>query len=298
MYTDKIRDSNLSKSSKTMYLSKIEKIQNEIFPNNIQFIIENPALFAEKLEAYDTEGKVYKTVSNSTKLSFVSAIIAIFTYNPELKALPSHPAWVELFYKYKTPINLKYKSNTPTERQQAGYMSYDELINIRDTLTGQERLLFSMYLEIPPVRADYWNTKLVSEPIEGQNHIIGDTLCLVQYKTVEKYGPKRFKLPEPLVEEINRSLAEYPREYLFVAAKGNCFSSPTTFSFWANNIIKKATENPHMTLTMFRHIYISRRDLMTESMSVTEQEEIADKMCHSVAQQRQYSWHCWEELKN
>ena len=48
-----------------------------------------------------------------------------------------------------------------------------------------------------------------------------------------------------------------------------------------------------MTLTMLRHIYICRRDLMLEEKSGLEREQIAKVMGHSVAQQQKYLWHSW-----
>ena len=59
---------------------------------------------------------------------------------------------------------------------------------------------------------------------------------------------------------------------------------------WANRVLKDLF-NKDFTLTMLRHIYITRRDLKLEEKSGTEREKIAKMMGHSVEQQGRYLWH-------
>lgn len=165
-----------------------------------------------------------------------------------------------------------------------------------------ERLLLKMYTLMPPVRIDYWHCRLYEEGEEekeegnnirrGENYI----LTLKHYKTDKKYGTLVLQLPKELEEEIKMSEKKGRRSYLFETQEGREYKNKKQFVEWATRKLRKITGNKNITLTMLRHIYISRRDLKLESKSGSEQREISSKMCHSISQQRKYSWHSWKDL--
>ena len=88
-----------------------------------------------------------------------------------------------------------------------------------------------------------------------------------------------------------------PRQHLFISTR---FQKPYSelknpegsFNSWANKTLKSIF-NEDFSLTMLRHIYISRRDLKLEEQSGTERNKIAKQMGHSVEQQGRYLWHSW-----
>ncbi|GIS52796.1 MAG: hypothetical protein Ct9H90mP28_5120 [Paracoccaceae bacterium] len=120
-------------------------------------------------------------------------------------------------------------------------------------------------------------------------------IVLNDYKTAKTYGQIRIQLTEELLRQINLSLDKEPRSYLFQSER---FKKPYielkdpsgSFNSWANKTLKKLF-NEEFTLTMLRHIYITRRDLKLEQMSGTERDKIAKIMGHGVAQQQRYMWH-------
>ena len=65
--------------------------------------------------------------------------------------------WMELHAEVRRPINAKYQSNKPNDRQEKAYVSFDDVEKIRNKLKkgSMSRLLLSMYTMIPPVRSDY-----------------------------------------------------------------------------------------------------------------------------------------------
>ena len=162
--------------------------------------------------------------------------------------------------------------------------------------------MLTLYTDIPPARSDYYNTKIYKETPKNpdkENYVIlaknKGEIVLNDYKTSKKYGQIRIDLPEELLRQIHLSLEKEPRSYLFQSER---FKKPYielkdpsgSFNSWANKTLKKLF-NEDFTLTMLRHIYITRRDLKLEEMSGTERNKIAKIMGHRTEQQQRYLWH-------
>ena len=299
-----INCTDLSHSTKQLYLKKLDIICYDIYSPTIslEYLICNPDEFSLKLNQYIYE----KSYGDHTKESFVSPIITIFLHNSQLKneCHELYSKWVLLLKTIKEPLEHKYKTNEPTEKQKDAYIDYKDLVKIRDTqsMGSLQRLLLSMYIDIPPARSDYSYVKILySEPtaeILGSNYLVisknHNYLCLEKYKTSKTYGTIKIDIPINLIQEIKYSLELIPRTYLFISTKtNNPYPNENAFNSWANNALKRMTKNNNINLTTLRHIYISRRDLEVEKMSGLQQDEIAKQMGHSIEQQRKYLWHTW-----
>jgi integrase len=312
-YIDFIKNTKFLKDiTKKIYLKKLATIQKDICPGaSMETIINNPALFKKNMEAYanKTKGRIADSLGNHARDILVTVIISLFLYNQQLKEdkYELYMEWKKIHDEIREPINNKYNSNEPTPKQKESYVSFDDVLKMRDSLKpgSMERLLLMMYTEIPPVRSDYYHTRIYREipPTFGtstENHIVlnkkSPFLVLEKYKTAKTYGLIVIDLPQKLVNEIEISLVEYPRNYLFTSPLGNPFDKENTFNKWANRILKRLFNKKNITLSMLRHIYISRRDLKLEEKSGLEQQQIAKLMGHSIEQQRKYLWHSW--LKN
>ena len=294
--------------TKILYINKLEIICKEVYDNELLInIVKHPELFYDKLINYSLKhkGTIFPTLGDHAKESFISPIISLFNYNTQIKH--NYPdlfqQWINVRTKIQQPITDKYNTNEPTERQQKGYIDFTKLIDVRDRIRpgSLERLLFSMYIEIPPVRSDYAMTKIYYKHPQNEindNYIVLNDkynyVCLEKYKTFKLYGIIKIDLPRQLIDEIKYSLQIMPRNYLFVSSRTyEKYKTESSFNSWANVTLKKYTKNQNITLTMLRHIYISRRDLEIEKMSGTEQVKIATLMGHSIEQQRRYLWHTW-----
>jgi hypothetical protein len=246
-------------------------------------------------------------LGNHAADTYMSALMALFKYNQEFMEnnYDLYKTWVSIHDKIKKPIQNKYKTNEPTDRQQKGYVEYDKIIETRNMLEegSPERLLLFIYTAIPPARSDYNNMRIytkkpakVTEDME--NFMVLDPtvsknryIVLQDYKTANTYGNLQIDIPKDLYVEIKNSLKQNPRDYLFVMSDGKTpYEKPKSFNTWANRTLKTII-NKDFSLTMLRHIYITRRDLEIERMSGTEQEKIAKLMGHSIEQQRKYLWH-------
>jgi len=303
----------LSDGTKKTYLTKLKKIQTEIMPKPIDYILHHPEEFDQMVRTFaqNTRGRTGQSLGAHTIDSYFSAVISLFLYNQTLRE-KNHELflkWKRLHEAVRQPINDKYKSNEPTERQQQAYLDFDQVVKIRDSLPvgSYEKLLIMLYTEIPPVRSDYYRTHIVTQfpgeakesesENENENMLIIDEktshIVLSKYKTAKKYGVIMIETTPELHLEIIESLIRYPRDYLFVGADGKPYQMENTFNKWANRTLKRIYNRQHFSLTMLRHIYISRRDLKLEEKSGLEQEQIAKIMGHSIEQQRRYLWHSW-----
>lgn len=299
----------LKENTKRLYLRKLQVITEVIWPRStLKEVLSNPSEFLKRLDHYcqNKQGRLgRKTLGYHTRETYVSSIMALIIYNQKLKESEcgTYESWLVISKKVKAINDAKYKSNCPTDRQKRGYVSYDRLLSMRDSLPlgSSRRLFLSMYIDIPPVRNDYYSTRLYPSRVEDMsgNYIVMDESLLVlnNYKTSKRYGEITIDLPECLMKEIEASLVKRPRVYLFSARDGEPYSKPG-FNAWANRTLKSLFNKDRMTLSTLRHIYITRRDLKLEEKSGLEQDKIAKMMGHSVEQQKRYMWHAWDRLND
>ncbi len=305
-YLDFVKNTKfLSNVTKEIYFKKIKEALELTGYKNISELLKNPERFAELITNYakSHKGRTSETLGPHFVDSYFSAIISLFIYNQAMqeKEFDLFNKWKSLHSEIRKPINEKYKSNVPTKRQEDAYVPYNGIVEMRDSLPigSPERLLLSMYTEIPPVRSDYYKTRIFkSMPKDvktNENFIVLNEkpiLILEKYKTVKTYGVITIDIPEKLKSEIEDSLRIKPREYLFVSSSGKPYEKENSFNRWANRTLQSLF-NKGFTLSMLRHIYISRRDLKLEEKSGLVQDDIAKLMGHSVEQQRRYLWHTW-----
>ena len=317
------RSPTLKDATKKLYLKNIERTKNEIWTSTnkevtdrtLYIILHNPEVYFHRLDVYaaNTKGRISadkegnkKSLGAHAKDNLTSAIVSLYIHNENFRNdhYSTYDRWVKGQNALRKPIQEKYLTNKPTDRQASGYVTYKKVIEKRNTLEdgSPERLLLTLYTDIPPARSDYYNTKIYKETPKNpnkENYVIlaknKGEIVLNDYKTAKTYGQIRIQLTEELLRQINLSLDKEPRSYLFQSER---FKKPYielkdpsgSFNSWANKTLKKLF-NEEFTLTMLRHIYITRRDLKLEQMSGTERDKIAKIMGHSTAQQQRYMWH-------
>jgi len=296
-YINKIKNSNyLKDTTKLLYLKHFDIIEKEISKKKLINVIKEPEKFKKDLLIYCSkhEGRIGKKLGDHFKESYLTSIMSLFIHNEELreKNKKLFEKWKEIQKQIKKPIEKKYNSNKPTERQKEALIDFDKLIEIKNSLPigSLERLLFCMYIIIPPVRADYYKTILYDNdeiPDNTNNYIQNGVLYLHNFKTSEIYKEIKTILPKELKQEIEFSLKKFPRNYLFINKQKKPFKR-NSFTKWSNSILKKYV-NKNFSLTMFRHIYISKK-IDLNNMNGSERKKISSKMAHSNNMQLNYLW--------
>ena len=289
----------LSILSKKTYLKQLYKITNDFFdpPRSIHWVIHNPDKFIEACDEWVS--KKSKPYLQSTKAQYIAPILYCLTSHRSL--MEANP---RLKYKWEQLRELIVKPDDATEveldcgmskKQLEANMSFDEICKIRDELPdgSMTKLLISLYTMIPPIRSDFDNVKIFDEKPKkyDQNYLVLNKrpqLVISQYKTANRYDSNIIDLPDELVRQIKISLKIHPREYLFVTYSGEPYSNANSFNKWANRTIKKALNNDAFSLTMFRHIYLSRPDLDLDNLPFKDRRALGKKMGHSSFTQKTY----------
>jgi hypothetical protein len=271
------------------------------FPKSQQSIL-NILMFPENANKILLESVTNK--SNTNLHNFYTAINAVINHSYEFTSQLSHKQLAELKKEWckirsdnQKPIVQRRLELLPTENQlQKGgtYLKYDDILKKRDSLPSGsiEKLLISFYTYIPPVRADYYATEIITlkqKPTQP-NYIrrISPThsvMTLTDFKTKNRYTEITNVLPQELNDELVKSLEKSPRKYIFTNQTGQPFTR-NAFTVWSKRILSRVFET-EMTLIIIRHLFISSLDF---SMKPLELKRISDKMGHDLSTQRNYKW--------
>lgn len=234
--------------------------------------------------------------SDASKKNMMAAMLAIFKHNKGLDAelAKAHTKWRAAYEELSDKIDERYKENRPSDKQNEGYVPFEDIVAKRDSLPrgSMDRLLLAMYTYIRPLRGDFnkvriYTTRTVPrQPEMNYIHMPAKILVLNEYKTARHNGEYRRDLPPALITEIKDSLSKRPRDYLFVKlADGTPYELANSYVRYANNTLKRLF-GCALTLSLIRHSFISSLDFNT--LSIAEKEEIAEDMAHTVGMQDKY----------
>lgn len=152
-----------------------------------------------------------------------------------------------------------------------------------------ECVLLSLVTNVPPKRSDYGEMALVADKMgacQGNCIVLRQRprMIIADYKTSKSYGKLVENLPKQFVDVLTKSLAAWPRAYLFVIQKTMGPLSPDGFGSFVKRTMKKHVGKP-VGVTMLRHIFVS--DVVAK-LDKEGKEEMARRMLHSTAEQAGY----------
>ena len=202
--------------------------------------------------------------------------------------------WRELLKENWVPIQDHYDSNEPTDKQKEMVVPFEELIEALGKLKkgSPEHLLLAFYTKVPPIRAEYFEMKLIMEgdkiPEEGNYIIMKEGKLVIHDFKANKTCPTiETIISDEVMVWVRRSLVNTPRKYLFVTPKESKPFERTAFSNWACRTLTRIFKKP-MNLTVLRHIYITH--MIAIKTPVSELKMLAKNMGHSRTSQRMYDW--------
>lgn len=305
-FIDQIKNTNLlSESTKTIYLDRINTILTKIFDKtSLWQIINNPNDSSQIIIDWASKQKGRDKTNglsiNSIKQLF-AIIVSLILHHQEIQE--QNPdllkQWKNIIANLTKDNDDVIDDNRPNNKQLKALLPFDEIVKIRDKLDdgSDEKLLISMYTMIEPLRSNFDRVKFINglkkdKMDNDENYIDIDKkqLILNKYKTKKVYDQLKIDLPNDLIQQIKISLEHNPRDYLFTMKSGKPYDSSNTFNKWANRIVKKSIGNDKFNLTMFRHIYLSRKDIHLPEMTMKQRKVIAHNMGHSTLTQDKYRW--------
>jgi hypothetical protein len=281
------------------YLSRINSLNAMCHNAGIMYILLNPhSVYKKMLLKYPGP--------TATRGNFISAITKLFSSNTELaeQHKSKYVTWTEYLRKERADTVARYDTNKPTEKQMKNIVEYNDVLKVyqhlkQEMAIGHDNLhfmLFSILINLRPKRADLGNVIILKkDPGEkgaGRNYIVmggGERPKLVvnKYKMVRKYGPIVEELNPVLVEDINLSLQQFPRKFLFVDTNGVPYDAGPYGVFVQRAFQKYLGKGCGVSL--WRHIHITEK-INPLVMNLGELKNEARLMGHSVAQQSIYMW--------
>lgn len=247
--------------------------------------------------------------TNTNKHNFIMSILSFMRHR--LDAFQTMTAqeheehrkkWQDLHTANDAPIIQRRLENKPTDNQlkKGGInLTFADLVKKRNELPlgSTERLLIAMYTMIPPVRADYFATEIISDDqVPTENNYIRRRgparmeCILTEFKTAKTYKQITNEFPPELIAEIDASLEKQPRTYLFLNANGKPHTR-ASYILWTGRLLKRVLGTT-FTLVFFRHAFVTNFISTNNMATVTDGEikSISEKMGHSPEMFRAYKW--------
>lgn len=264
----------LSENTIDQYKTLIKRLKNvDIY----QHLVTDPD---EIIRWIQTAGSPSGNIE--TQNNFISAILyEIKTVYPGSDATKYYDENKRL----RATRNTKGKSQTLPPAKLENLVAWKDILDkktdAQEKLSKIDYLLYLLYTEYPPLRADYCNLSLIEsdEPTRTDNYIIKDTWTLVlnNYKTAKTFSRQYIPLTAPVVSAILDAYQPLPDTILVMSA---------------NNLTKKVRElmfkltGKYMTISLLRHSYIT--EYLSVKRSLLEREALAKKMLHSSLLQECY----------
>jgi len=294
-------NTSLAESSRKLYEAKLAQYIG-FMPNGSQtiaHIIDNP----EKAKVALSSAPVIAQTS-ANKHMYYSAVVAYLKHTDDGKRRSQNlkDKWIAIQKENWEQRRAQSLNNEPLQAhaEVANTVDWQKVIKIRDSLPQGtlEKLLLSLYTYIPPVRADYYEMRInppKSVVSEGKTNFVILTpspetsfIVIRDFKTAAKYNEIKHVMPQQLHTEIQVSLKQKPRNYIFTMPSDN--SRPfdrNGFSKWANGRLTELFK-VQMTLTTLRHLYVSTIDF--NKTRGADLEKIGNAMGHSISMQKGYQW--------
>jgi len=182
------------------------------------------------------------------------------------------------FYKSKfqehiKPINDRRNTGDKTEKEEAYWLTWEEVIKRRDELEGLDKVLLSLYTYLPPRRAKDYGTMEINSKTKNSFNTEDKTFTFREYKTAGTYGEQVVPIPKQLYDLL--------MSYIEDKRDGKLLPITTTS---ITKHLNKIFSPKKISVSALRHIYdthhfgeVKRR--MTDT---------ARLMAHSTNQQAQY----------
>jgi hypothetical protein len=243
---------------------------------------------------YSEVMKVLKNYPSNKRKNLLSAFIAVTSNEKALKEYRTQ------MLSDITEYNADQKKQTMTGKQKENWISQEEVMDIYEKIAKEVQPLWnkndlkpvdikklmgfvalSCYVLIPPRRLiDYTLFKLRNVDNETDNYITGRKFVFNKYKTAKTYGRQEVTIPYKLHSIIQRWKNKHLNDYLLFNKNGTPMQ-PSKLTVLLNNIFDKK-----ISASMLRHIFLS--DKLKDVPALSDLEETAEEMGHSLASQQTY----------
>ena len=259
---------NLSKTSLNTYSSTLYNLHKRIFPDeefNIESFNKTPQIleYLKDKEPNKRKSILASLVVISDQKPYRDLMLEdIKEYNKEVakqrKSSKQEDSWIT-----QEEVNNRYRALET--RWKMLYKKYDLTPTTKLHLTAKEIQEMQDYVilsllggsHIPPRRLkDYVDFRIRPTPIDDKdkiNYRIRNKLYFNSYKTAKTYGQQVIKMPQKLIDIMNKWLEINPTFYLFIDTKGRPLSN-ITLNQRINKIFGKK-----VSVNQLRHTYLTHK---------------------------------------
>ena len=268
---NKINDLELAVNTK----ANLKAVLNKLNKNNIK----------NSNELYNYLLNIRQDTKQGTYYSYVSAILSLMGKEIIAKGL-YYEKIQELLNELKL-LRDKNITTEPTDKQAHNFIELPELQKKVGTIKdATDKLLVSLYVDIPPIRLDYANVKIVDklkdipdwDDLQNYYAMRENTIVLRDYKTKRNYGEYKYKLLPKHKALIKKIVSDTRQKYLFINPTTTLPYSNNKFGVYLTGIFKKYYDKP-ISLLDLRHIYASHYSI--EEYGLEKVKEVAGRMLHS-----------------
>lgn len=300
----------LKESSITAYIHSLKKLSQDIFGK--------PTFSTRYFQDVDSiKSRLESARPNpSTRSNVLSSIIVY------LKSLPDFPSGIMTKYSdWQAELSRSQREKageqSKSTREETNWMTIEDLqrlkARIQDTLLTQREgskshldyfqrlIVLSLYTDIPPLRNDYANVKVLDVPeypaelnVNTLNtdhnyiHLPSGQLILCNYKTNKTYGIKSIDLPQHLITLIRSWMrvrgGSKPHRFLLMNICGD--RAPMTKN-GLTKYLNKLCAPKKVSTTMLRKIYLSHKYPVIHTLQEMQKDSYI--MGHSIGTQ-QYTY--------
>jgi len=285
------RQRKVKGSTINIYLSNIRKVYKELFDTEFDNL--------ERLYDYKTVIKYTNTLKNTTAKNILTAIVV------SLKTDENIPEKVIKKYNKKLEEKTKqffkdYQSHEKNKKDNDNWVTKKEVEDIKknrkkalqnitpenatrgDIDTYQQYLILVLYTELPPLRNNFSDTTIESDPDvalsspKNSVDLTNEKFILKVYKTDAVYGTKFIPLPKNVVKVIEEWTKYNDTGYLLI----NTTNKTPMTSNGITKYLNKIFSPKKVSTTLLRKLYLS------DKYSVQAMEDDAYIMGHSVNTQQ------------
>ena len=209
--------------------------------------------------------------SPSTRASALNACYVVSSISSGYSQVAKY--YQTKFQEYIQPINKQRNSGEKTEKEQAYWITWEEVIKRRDELEGLDKVILSLYTMIPPRRAKDYGVMEINCSSGNCFDVEGHQFIFREYKTAASFGEQKIPVPDDLYSVL--------MEYIGEKREGKLLPITTpSITKHLNKVFKPRK----ISVSALRHIY----DTHHFGEAKKKMKKVAEQMAHSTNVQGQY----------
>lgn len=286
------KNKNIDPSTNAQYMKRLSFLYRSLTGEK-QFKADN-------LEWLRDVNKITKFINTrwtttTTKNAYINAITSILARVPSFEE--EHKLYSSLNSKLIKKTQTMKENNVLSDKELKNILSWKKILSLGSHIKDpRDKLIYSMYTEIPPRRLDDYrlmkivrnrNQKFVDNLPKDFNYIYLDKkdipkyMIINKYKTASTYGSYKASVPTKLGKIIQNYVKKYQLkncDFLFSQEENCKVYTPGAFSAVVTDVFKNVT-GKNLGVDLLRVSFISF--IYSQRISTAEKNKIAIAMGHS-----------------